>query len=181
MQWTSEKTPNRKKQCLSKSLEKSYWPVSSRALGKLGSWRTAELKSFGNKKRWDVTNSRSWPRMRPFRAGQKWWWAGVKSSGAAWVHCKDTRHCGALFSPTLLPRTASPSHPKSPLTPCPLYYQKRGSYALIHLQEALRYTTCGDACQIEAGEIHWPQVFLTKWLFTFIALNTLNYFKLQCE
>lgn len=140
--------------CLSKSLEKSYWPVSSRGLGKLGPWRITELKSFGNKKRWEVTKSRSRAGMRPYRAGQKWQRAGVKSSAAARVHCKDTRHCRGLFSLTLLPRTASPSHPKHPLTPCSLCCRKRGSCALLHLQEALPYAARGDARQLEAGEIH---------------------------
>lgn len=181
MQWTSEKTPKGKKRVPFKVTREILLACLIKRLGKLGPWRTAELKSFGKNKRWEVTNSRSRPGMRPARAGQTWQWAGLKSSGAARVHCKSTRHCGGLFSPTLRRRTASPSHPKPLLTPCPLCYQKQRSYTLVHLQEALHSAACGDACQREVGDIHWPQVFLTKWVFTFIALNARSYFKLQCE
>lgn len=158
-------------------LSNSYWLVASKGLERLGHGGIAELKSLGNRKRCEVTNNRSLLGMRPFRTGQKWHWAAVKSS-AAWVHCKDTRPYGELFSITLLPRTASPSHLQLLLPLCPFCYQKWGSSALFHLPAVL----CSLwGCWPGRSRAKFTDPSFSDRVFTFIALNTQSYFKLQCE
>lgn len=98
MQWMSEKTSNRKMWVPFKVAREILLACLIKRVRKVRLLKESRAEKLGNKTRWKVTNGRSGSRTRPFRAGGKEGWAGVKSSGPARVRCNDTRLCGGLFT-----------------------------------------------------------------------------------